>query len=407
MRIVFAFEAGIGAGRGKLARARSYFFTFLSRVPSHSLGESLSPLTRHMSLVSSSNARLRAARWLVMVVSVVTVLGAAATLVVIWKTVNTGTSLPTRIHDSMWTGWSLLFAGVTFLIAWRGGDHPGNLALALAFGFAGCNETFGILLEQLRANAATRDAVNIPTFILGVGFFILAAARFPRGLTFADIASSRTIWGRIKPLRAVLIFFLRAPAVWVFVATTTVTTELSRNPALMEINWVVLVLIGLIYFHIMYRSADVETRRKVLWFFELTLVSLVIKLLREGVYAVLPSNSSETLRVTVWVLFSGVMCAAQVFCLCMAVFYAGAISPTLVIRKTFVYGITVALLLFIYATAEAFLANLLVDKIGVSNSFANALLGSVLALAFHPIKNRMEHGLRRFGSRDKTPAPVN
>ena len=46
---------------------------------------------------------------------------------------------------------------------------------------------------------------------------------------------------------------------------------------------------------------------------------------------------------------------------------------------------------------EAFVANLLVDKIGVSNSFANALLGTVLALAFHPIKNRMEHALRRLG----------
>ncbi|MGN6717674.1 MAG: hypothetical protein ACTHLX_09810 [Candidatus Binatia bacterium] len=30
----------------------------------------------------------------------------------------------------------------------------------------------------------------------------------------------------------------------------------------------------------------------------------------------------------------------------------------------------------------------------MSNSFANALLGTVLALAFHPIKNRMEHALK-------------
>jgi len=38
-----------------------------------------------------------------------------------------------------------------------------------------------------------------------------------------------------------------------------------------------------------------------------------------------------------------------------------------------------------------------VPIIGVSNSFANALLGTVLALAFHPIKNRMEHALKRLG----------
>jgi hypothetical protein len=84
----------------------------------------------------------------------------------------------------------------------------------------------------------------------------------------------------------------------------------------------------------------------------------------------------------------------------------GAISPTLVIRKTFVYGVTVALLLFAYATMEVFVANLLVDKIGVSNSFANALLGTLLALAFHPIKNRMEHGRKRLGPRATPPEPV-
>ena len=46
-----------------------------------------------------------------------------------------------------------------------------------------------------------------------------------------------------------------------------------------------------------------------------------------------------------------------------------------------------------------------VPIIGVSNSFANALLGTVLALAFHPIKNRMEHALKRIGPRT-TPEPV-
>jgi ABC-type Fe3+-siderophore transport system permease subunit len=82
----------------------------------------------------------------------------------------------------------------------------------------------------------------------------------------------------------------------------------------------------------------------------------------------------------------------------MAAFYARAISPTLVIRKTFVYGVTVALLLFAYATMESCVANPLADKIGLSNSFANAMLGTVLALAFQPTKNRMEHALKRVGT---------
>ena len=81
----------------------------------------------------------------------------------------------------------------------------------------------------------------------------------------------------------------------------------------------------------------------------------------------------------------------------MAVFYAGAISPALVIRKTFVYGVTAALLLFTYATLEAFVVNIVVARTGIHDQVASALLGAVLALAFHPVKNRMEHGLRRVG----------
>jgi hypothetical protein len=51
---------------------------------------------------------------------------------------------------------------------------------------------------------------------------------------------------------------------------------------------------------------------------------------------------------------------------------------------------------FIYATVEAFIVNLIVDVAGISDRFASALPGTLFGLAFHPIKNRMEHLLRRF-----------
>jgi hypothetical protein len=358
-------------------------------------------------IATTYSPRLKFARWLVMILSVANVLAAAVILALIWKTAaNTGTPLPTRISDSVYMGGSLLLAGVVFLIAWRAGDQPGNILLALAFAFGGTNSISWILFKQLGANNIIPESVNIPTFILGAGFFILASARFPRKLTPLDIVSSRTIWGRIKPLRAILILFLRAPAVWVFVAAPVILSLFMDIPVFNHVHWFAIVMMGVIYFYIMYRSGNVETRRKVLWFFELTLFLLVINLLRRGIYAVLPNNSSETLRVIILAVYHAVFSVAQLFCVCMAVFYAGAISPALVIRKTFVYGVTAALLLFAYATAEAFVTNFLTDKIGVSNSFANALLGTVLALAFHPIKNRMEHALKRLGPQP-TGIPVN
>jgi hypothetical protein len=344
------------------------------------------------------NRRLKFARWLVMILSVANVLAAAVTLFLIWNSAaNAGTPLPTRISDSMFIAASLLLAAVMFLIAWRAGDQPGNLVIALAFAFGGANSIAWILLKELRANELIRQAVNLPTFVLGAGFFVLASARFPRKLTPHDIESSGTIWGKIRPLRAVLIFFLRPAAVWAVIGIPAIVSEFIDSSIYSTVHWFVIVLIALVYFYINYRSGDVETRRKVLWFFELTLGLLVINLLRHGIQAVLPNHSSETVHVIITAVYYAAFSVILVFCPCMAVFYAGAVSPALVIRKTFVYGITAALLLFTYATIEAFVVNILVARTGINDQFASALLGTVLALAFHPIKNRMEHGLRRLG----------
>jgi hypothetical protein len=319
-----------------------------------------------------------------------------AILALMWSTIaNPGTPLPTRINDSVSNVQSVLGCIVILLIAWNAGNQPANLVLALAFTFLGSTQLLEWLLEQLQVSAAIRDLVALPTSILAVGFFLLAAARFPRKLTPADIASSGTIWGRIRPLRAVFVLFLRPPAVWVLVAIVTILGV--ANPVVDAVNGLATLLVVVIYFHIQYRSGDVETRKKVLWFFEFFLGWFVFILLRFGVQAVLPKDSPETLRAVVSVFFNTAGKIVPLFCICMAVFYAGAISPALVIRKTFVYGVTAALLLFTYATLEAFVVNILVARTGINDQFASALLGAVLALAFHPMKNRTEHGLRRLG----------
>jgi hypothetical protein len=343
---------------------------------------------------TASSLRVRAGRWLVIAVSVAGMAAAAVSLVLIW-TATAGTPLPERINNSMSLGSGLVLLGVAFLVAWRAGDHPPNVSIALAVVFIASHDAFLTLLEELRVNAGIGAPVLALTFILGAGFYIRASQLFPRTLTPDDIACSPTIWGRIKPLRVVLVFFLRARAVWVFVAVATLLPVFVSNPHFREAIRLVIVLTGLVYFYVMYRSGDVETRRKVLWFLEAALAAFVIGLVGEGVNAVLHGTGSPTLRVVLSVSINAANCLALVICISAAVFYAGAISPALVIRKTFIYGMTAALLLFTYAIVEAFLVNLLVDVTSISDRFASALLGTLFGLAFHPIKNRMEHALRR------------
>jgi hypothetical protein len=343
---------------------------------------------------TASSLRVRAGRWLVIAVSVAGMAAAAVSLVLIW-TATAGTPLPERINNSMSLGSGLVLLGVAFLVAWRAGDHPPNVSIALAVVFIASHDAFLTLLEELRVNAGIGAPVLGLTYILGAGFYIRASQLFPRTLTSDDITSTPTIWGKIKSLRVVLVFFLRARAVWVFVAVATLLPVFVSNPHFREAIRLVIVLTGLVYFYVMYRSGDVETRRKVLWFLEAALAAFVIGLVGEGVNAVLHGTGSPTLRVVLSVSINAANCLALVICISAAVFYAGAISPALVIRKTFIYGMTAALLLFTYAIVEAFLVNLLVDVTSISDRFASALLGTLFGLAFHPIKNRMEHALRR------------
>ena len=88
-------------------------------------------------------------------------------------------------------------------------------------------------------------------------------------------------------------------------------------------------------------------------------------------------------------------------CFAAAVFYAGAISPALIIRKTLVYGATVGLLLFLFAVVEIYVAHSLIHALHINDRFATAVLGALFGLAFHPLKHRIEHFLKRFAPKDE------
>jgi hypothetical protein len=91
----------------------------------------------------------------------------------------------------------------------------------------------------------------------------------------------------------------------------------------------------------------------------------------------------------------------MVICFAAAVFYAGAISPALIVRKTLVYSATVALLVFLFAVIEIYIAHSLIHALHVNDRFASAVLGAFFGLAFHPLKHRIEHVLKRFAPKDK------
>jgi hypothetical protein len=110
-------------------------------------------------------------------------------------------------------------------------------------------------------------------------------------------------------------------------------------------------------------------------------------------------NPSEALRLIVNVTLNSINCLAIVGFAAAAVFYAGAISPALVIRKSLVFGLTTALLLFVFATVAAFMHHQIVRLLHVTDTFASSLLGGLFGLTFHPVKHYFEHLLKRYQER--------
>jgi hypothetical protein len=170
--------------------------------------------------------------------------------------------------------------------------------------------------------------------------------------------------------------------------------------------WMLITATGILYFYITLRGPDVEARHKVLWFFEAALAAAIITMFAGALDLALGNSVRPDVRTVIQLIFNIATGLTMVICFATAVFYAGAMSPALIVRKTLVFGATVALLLFLFAVVEIYVAHSLIHALNVNDRFASSVLGAIFGLAFHPLKHRIEHFLKRFMTKDKTPGRV-
>jgi len=301
-----------------------------------------------------------------------------------------------RLTESTGIVTCLLVLVITLLIGWRGGNHAPNIAIALSLTFIYGSIVVTLLFERLHFAPTLRPYVQLLMFLLSGAFYIRSAQVFPRQLTAEDVASSPTIWGKSKPLKEAAIFLLHPAAAWGIAATAT--AALFANPSIHVFfpMWMVITATGLLFFYITFRGPDVESRNKVLWFFEAAVAAAILTIVSGALTLVLPTSTSPTFHAVLNLIFSIVTGLAMVTCFAAGVFYAGAISPALIVRKTLVFGATVALLLFLCAVVEIYVAHTIIHALHVDDRFASAVLGAIFGLAFHPLKQRIEHFMKRF-----------
>ena len=314
-----------------------------------------------------------------------------------------------RFSDSTSTSVCLLVLGIAMLIAWREGNHAPNIAIALSLTFIYGSVVVTLLFDRLHVMPLVRQIVRLLLFFLASAFYIRSSQLFPRKLAATDIASSPTIWGKSPPLRQAAAFLLHPAAAWIISATASAVILFAADIRAFVPIWMAITAIGLLYFYITLRGPDVEARHKVLWFFEAALAAAIITMFAGATDLALPHSTTPDVRAVIQQIFSIASGLTMVICFAAAVFYAGAISPALIIRKTLVYGATVALLLFLFAVVEIYIAHSLVHALHVNDRFASAVLGAIFGLAFQPLKHRIEHFLKRFAPKDKAvvePAAV-
>jgi hypothetical protein len=325
-------------------------------------------------------------RWVVLIVAPAAMALAIYCLPLIWS--SSEDTLRVRLYDTISVSASIAMLAISALIAWRAGDSAANLAMALALTAACVSDTAVITLENLGLGRTLfGQTVDKLTYILGAGLFLRASQYFPRRLT-ADRVGNRVLAALLKPV-----------ALWPVAVVLSLIATSFPLAIYATVARLAIIGLGIIFFYKSYRTGDADARRKVLWFLAMAISAAAFTIVTWSVRLAIGDGAPETLRLVLGVSLASLNYLAILGCVAAAVFYAGAISPSLVIRKTVVYGLTTALLLFVFATVEVFLHHQIVHFLHVTDTFASSLIGGAFGLTFHPVKHFFEHLLKRYQSR--------
>ena len=304
----------------------------------------------------------------------------------------------------------LLILGIALLIAWRAGDHAPNIAIALSLTFIYGSIVVALLFDRLHVMPLIRQIVQMLLFFLALCplhplVTALSAQADGRGHRFepddlGQIAATAKGGGIPAPPCSRLDHFgdcnrgdpvhCRHPRVPPHVdghhrdRHSLFLHHASRAGRRGQAQGAVVLRGGTRSSHHHDRSAG-------------------------ALDLALGDSITPDVRAVIQLIFNIVNGLIMVICFAAAVFYAGAISPALIVRKTLVYSATVGLLVFLCAVVEIYVAHSLIHALHVNDRFASAVLGAIFGFAFHPLKHRIEHFLKRFAPKDKAgvePAAV-
>lgn len=216
----------------------------------------------------------------------------------------------------------------------------------------------------------------------------------------------RSLWGSATAVAVVLVLVPQTAQAWADLAGRSFHTIQVVKPVVIGILLAAMAL-GVVNLRAGYRDADEEGRRRVFWIVEGFLAGTTL-LLAASVLKALQMATGYTVGMAWWFALAVYASLLVVLaCLAVAMFYAGALDPSLAIRRTAVIGMVGISMIFVFAGVEQVVQQLLGDWLGMSDRFGGMLTGGIVALTFDPVKTRAGALVERWlGRNGEAPAEV-
>jgi hypothetical protein len=286
-------------------------------------------------------------------------------------------------------------------LAWRRKAASGAFALAVFLAlFANAVSHSGLYAWAKFHELPDRVADALDLFLPAAVVFMTASllrfsALFPEPLTAERIPAS----ARLRSLRLAMI---RPGIAWGGAAAvmTVAAVATFANPAAIRFlrpTMITLVLgvfiASFVNLRLTYRAADRAGRRRMFWVFEGFLVVVAIFTVASFIKAVQMLHGVSGGTWYPLTVFAGFI--LLIVCLTIAMFFSGALDPSLAIKRTAIYGVLGILTVFIFAGVENAVNGYLTQWIHLSESASGMIIGGTVALTIEPIK----HHLTKFSER--------
>ncbi|HZG44321.1 MAG TPA: hypothetical protein VEY93_15330 [Longimicrobium sp.] len=322
-------------------------------------------------------------------------------------------------------------AGLALVLAWRSWARDDARVLAVFLGLLsyalGGEGTWMMLRKSgLPDWAVSMLDTGMPlASVAGMAVMIRFSGIFPRPLLPSDVRPGASRFGRVvagaqawamDPAR------LRSAAAWVCGVGIVVPQAVSIGTALRgdEIDLVIvskyLVLAALLAavalsaanLRTNYRQADAAGRRQVFWVLEGFLFATAVAVLASALKLLQNATGYQAAQVH-WYAFALLAAFLGLLaCLAIALFGAGALDPSLALRRTAVSGVLGLLAVVLFAVSEQVMQEWLGARLGLSARTNGIVTGVALGLAFEPLRTRtsalVERQLARFGAEAEAPA---